>query len=257
MSRPTAPALERGLALLETVAAASAPPTFNDLLRRSAWPKASVARLLGVLREAGYMEKDPRSGGYRVGPRAALLTGRLPVAERLRLLAEPVLEQLAGETGHTWLLLQFADLRAVCLAKATAESSIAMQPVGYVQPDLSRSPWGVLYFDAMDEAQQTTALSRMKDAAGFAQRQPQAVAYLRQHGFTYDDQTHLKHVRRLAAPIRSDGRLVAAVGVGANPLALPDDAAPALGRKLCAVADQLEHALTGVVAHDHDPAESA
>lgn len=63
-------ALARGLALLEAVAAASAPVAHRDLVERTKLPKATVTRLLATLQARDYLRQSEGSEAFRLGPKA-------------------------------------------------------------------------------------------------------------------------------------------------------------------------------------------
>ncbi len=98
-----APAVARGFALLETVAAAPAPPSLSELATATGIGKSSAHGLLATLVDIGALERDPASKRYRLGPRARALDGtRLdPLAQ-----ARAALPDLAAALGETVFLGQ-------------------------------------------------------------------------------------------------------------------------------------------------------
>lgn len=91
-----APALARGLALLEDLSA-DGPRSLEHLARDHAWPKTSVLRLLQTLEEAGAVARDPASKRWMAVKR--LVPDQQDAGERARLGA--LLAQLAEATGGT------------------------------------------------------------------------------------------------------------------------------------------------------------
>jgi IclR family acetate operon transcriptional repressor len=240
-----APALQRGLAVLELVGQSPEPVGFSVLRRRLGLPKASAVRLLRCLRDGGYLSKDAVSGRYRLGPRAALLAGSATLSQRLTILGEPLLRELRDATSNSALLVRLAEGRVTCLAKAEAEAAIPMPSPGTVRLDLSRSPWGLIYFDAMDKTQQRRAVAHTRRPADLDALRQASRQRWPDRGLVYDDQLFVKHLRRIATPVHHHGGVVAALALGGNPLTLPDDEVDALGERLLASALQLQAQLEG------------
>jgi DNA-binding IclR family transcriptional regulator len=110
-----APAVARGFALLETVAAAPAPPSLSELATATGMGKSSAHGLLATLVDIGVLERDPGSKRYRLGPRARALDGaRLePLAQ-----ARAALPDLAAALGETVFLGQERGQAIEILAQA-------------------------------------------------------------------------------------------------------------------------------------------
>lgn len=71
-------------------------------------PKSAAHRLLGILREKGWVEQDPETASYRLTLRLAILGQRLMMSTGLPDLCHPVLESLAQECGE-FVRLAVAD----------------------------------------------------------------------------------------------------------------------------------------------------
>lgn len=93
-------AVERALAVLDTLGEAGGEIGTNELARRTGINASSVSRLLATLAASGYVEQTP-AGRYRLGVRLLQLGNRALDALDLRALARPFLESLAAATGET------------------------------------------------------------------------------------------------------------------------------------------------------------
>jgi len=98
--RGTIQSVERALALLAAVARARTPPTLAEVAAACGLGRTTAWRLLATLEAHGLVTRDPTSGGYVVGPAAAVLAGAVDEATLIRL-ARPALEQLAADIGET------------------------------------------------------------------------------------------------------------------------------------------------------------
>lgn len=70
----------------------------SDIARAQHLPMSTTHRLLRALLESGFVERNERSGRYRLGVALAEY-GQLAYRRHLIYLAEPHIEQLAAETG--------------------------------------------------------------------------------------------------------------------------------------------------------------
>lgn len=245
-----APALERGLVMLEALVSAPDGLPFSQLLAVSGAPKATAARLLRVLRASGYVSRDRAGGRYTVGPRMAVFAGSVSVPELLRAECDPVLSDLAARTGNTVLLVYLRGLQLECLAKCLHEESLVLQEVGRVEPFFLR-PWGVLFYDQLTDAEKARVRPRLP--AWF-------MPFLREQrmvggGFVCEGGgDRSATMLRLAAPIIGPaGRRVAALCLGGTPVSLPRDRVEAVGRLLAEAASRVGTAL-GWCRERPDPA---
>jgi DNA-binding IclR family transcriptional regulator len=94
-SRPGAPALEKGLDLLEALAAVPAGLGQKALAQRIGRSVGEVFRMLGVLERRGYIVRDERTGEYALTLRLFELAHRHPPTRRLQARALPIMEELA------------------------------------------------------------------------------------------------------------------------------------------------------------------
>jgi len=239
-----APALENGLTIVEMLSQAELPMRFGEILAGLSISKASAIRLLKVLRARGYVVKDERSGGYLPGPRLATLGRPGLEAETMRRASGRILEELSADAGSTALAIHFDGRRMQCLSKVVHQASAPMQQVGTIMLDLDGTPWGWVFYTTLNEASRVESHRHMHDAAAFKRRLKKRIAFYERKGFAYDDQTMFKSLRRLTAMVRdASGAIVGAVGIGGNPLTIPDGRVDALGKRVRRAADELSRAM--------------
>src|SRR5919199_3866139 len=95
VERPGAPALEKGLDLLEALAEEKEGLSQKMLAQRVGRSVGEIFRMLGVLERRGYIARDPQSGQYSLTLRLFELANRHPPMRRLQAIALPVMEELA------------------------------------------------------------------------------------------------------------------------------------------------------------------
>ncbi|MBN1676530.1 MAG: helix-turn-helix domain-containing protein [Kiritimatiellae bacterium] len=249
-----APALERGLTILESLAASERPIGFNQFAAALELSKASVARLLRVLRERGYVVKDGQSGKYRPGPRMAMLGQRTALVDRLRGEGEPVLDSLVRAARNTAVLIYWAGQQMQCLARQTHPSSIPMQAPGNIDADFLRAPWGWIFLGRMTPPEHAAALANSDVGPAFLKRiLTHHLRLFEENGYAYDDRV-TRNTRRLAAPVFDHtASLVGAFGLGGNPLTIPDERVARLGRILVRHTQRLSAAIGWTGAQNGQP----
>jgi DNA-binding IclR family transcriptional regulator len=93
--QPGAPALEKGLDLLEALAAESPGLSQRQLAERVGRSVSEIFRMLVVLEQRGYVARDSKTGEYTLTLKLFRIASQFPPTERLLQAALPIMEQLA------------------------------------------------------------------------------------------------------------------------------------------------------------------
>ncbi len=233
---PDVPALTRGLHLLELLAQADAPVAFSDLQARLDLPRASLARMLAALHEAGWIERAGEAG-WRPAARVRALAGPVAQAERLRDAGLPIVRELGRALGVSVLLALPRGAVLQVVLSETAEEGIALRPAGSTIEDLSRGPWGGAAFACFDERTRQRALART-DGAGATRLTAMRRAFERDGRII--DRVGTRGLLRIAVPVRRGDELLAVLGIGAPLAAVAESEVPAVA--LVAAAARLVNA---------------
>ncbi|GGY37516.1 IclR family transcriptional regulator [Streptomyces anulatus] len=98
----------------------------SDLARRLGLPVSTAHRLARTLLAAGFLEQDPRTSRYRLGPAVTEL-GRLSYHQRGLHLAAPELADLAERTGATADLALRSGPHAVIVAGGSVTPKVGLR----------------------------------------------------------------------------------------------------------------------------------
>src|SRR3954451_5436463 len=93
--------LERGLAILSSFSSARPLLGVSELSREVGLSRSTTHRYVATLTALGYLQQDPASRRYRLGPRVLDLGFAAINAMEVREIAAPHLQQLSDATGHT------------------------------------------------------------------------------------------------------------------------------------------------------------
>jgi len=182
--------------------------------------KSSVFRVLTTLEAAGFLEKDPQSGKYRLGLKILDLAGRVWGRHDIRQIASPYMDELARETGEVSHLAVLDGVDIVYLEKRGQGQILTVATrVGGRNPAYASSMGKVLLAD-LSESELKTVVGRGKlkkltpNTITEMPRLMEELARIREQGFALDNEENFPGIRCVGAPIRdAGGRVVAAVSV--------------------------------------------
>lgn len=97
----TAPALEKGLDILELLATEETGLMQAEIARRMGRSVSEIFRMLVVLQARGYVMQDPVSDRYVLTTRLFEVAHRTPLIRRLSTAAAPVMERLARSVNQS------------------------------------------------------------------------------------------------------------------------------------------------------------
>ncbi len=162
--RYQAPALKKGLEILELLATAERALTMSDISGALGRSVGEIFRMLQVLEEHRYIARD--DDGYRLTNRLfALGMGRPPVRD-LTVTAVPIMHGLAHATGQSCHLAVASGAEMVVIAgvEAPGLSGFAVR-VGYRRP-LHRSASGRILLAFQSPGVRDALLSEIRAAGG-------------------------------------------------------------------------------------------
>jgi DNA-binding IclR family transcriptional regulator len=199
--------LERGLALLETVAAAGRPASLAETARRLGLHRSTAHHLMQTLVSAGYLRQEKATRGYELTPKLYQLTGRLWSTEQLRDLAQPFLEDLMRATGEGTSFAAWLNGEVTIVAKREAEAPVrVVQDVGGQRPiyctAVGKAIAGWLTAAELRAALGRTRMQRLtpKTITTLAAFEAE-VRRIRAAGYALDDEEQFEGLRCVAMPV--------------------------------------------------------
>lgn len=121
--RYRAPALDKGLDILEILAARSEGMTRAELLRALGRGPSEIYRMLERLVARGYVVRTEGGDRYALSLRMFLIAHRHPPLRRLLDAAQPLMDDFSHETGQSCHLVVRERRSAVVVAHATPETT--------------------------------------------------------------------------------------------------------------------------------------
>ncbi len=210
-----APALEKGLDILELLARSSAPLSMTEISEGVGRSKGEIFRMLQVLEERGYIARGPGENGYALTHRLFMLGMEQPPVKGMMEAALPVMHRLADQIQQPCHLSVTSREEIVVVARVDAPGEIGLVVrVGHRRP-MTHSTSGAVLFAFQGEAIRERWLAVLReaepqlDAAAFLQRTGQA----RVDGYARAASDVVDGVVDLSAPILQHGHAVCALTV--------------------------------------------
>lgn len=221
---PSAPALQRGLALLERIARSRRGLTFAQLTRYfEGVPKSSVHTLLLTLEREGYLQREDATRRYFIGAKFVQIAGVTLDSVVLRERATPLLRDLVADTRMTahFAVLERDEVTIVAKVDRPGTHRIATW-VGKRMDAHCTSLGKCLIAHISDEDVDRLIADRgllrhNEHTIVSPSRLKQELARVRALGYALDDQEEELGWRCVGAPVwNREGRVVAAVSVSGS-----------------------------------------
>jgi IclR family transcriptional regulator, pca regulon regulatory protein len=223
----TSQSLERGLAILSSFTSDRSLIGVSELSRDLALSRSTAHRYIATLARLGYLQQDPDSKRYRLGPRVLDLGFSAINSMDLREISAPHLRQLSDETHHTvnLAILDGTDVVYIerCRTAGPGQRDIDLNlHVGARLPAYCTAMGkAILAFLSEDRREQVVA--RIE----FVQRGPntltnpevfrQELARIRELGVAVNNEELAYGLRSIAAPIHShSGEVIAALNLAVH-----------------------------------------
>ena len=217
---PPIQSLDRGLAILEAVAASAEPMPLKDLTDLIGIDRSSVFRLANTLRQRRFLANPKGSNAYVLGPTAWRLSrryGRNVLATFFHQHLRDLTTKL-GETSH-FAVREGGQVFFVDHHIPTGQVISVAGQTGEFAPlhctahgkallaDFDRKALRSLFGRRRCAPTRATTITSLTTLGRVCGR-------VRVEGFALDDAEHIEDLRCLAAPIRdSQGEIVASVGI--------------------------------------------
>jgi DNA-binding IclR family transcriptional regulator len=201
--------LNRAVLLLRAVArGGEAGTALAELVAQTGLPRSTIHRVLAMLDEIGWVERDPHTRRFHLGPEflafGIVASARHPIERQ----AATELAVLAAEIGQTIYLMVRSGLDGVCAARQESVSPIqtlVLKPGSHVPLGWGAGSMAIL--TALPEAEAAEIIARNRkrfaamasfDEADFGK----AVAAARQRGFASHDGLFARGISGIGVPVR-------------------------------------------------------
>ncbi len=208
-----APALEKGLDILELVANETAPLTLSQVSEKLGRSKGEIFRMLQVLEERGYISRGP-SGGFSVTNQLFMLGMVQPPIRSLLETALPHMQRLAEELWQSCHLVVASADEIVVIARVDSPGDVGYAVrLGHRRP-IAESASGVVLFAFQPATHREKWLKRLfPRTSGLRQEFAARADKVRAAGYERAASLRVNTVTDLSAPIFQDERAIATITI--------------------------------------------
>jgi IclR family pca regulon transcriptional regulator len=217
--RQSLQSLERGIAVIQVFSRERPALTLSEVARLTGITRATARRILLTLEDLGHVRSDGRL--FSLTPRVLTLGWAYLSSLNLWETAQPLMEELTRATNESCsaATLDLPDVVYVARVPTRRIMTIALG-IGTRLPAHCTSMGRVLLGDLpeaeLDEYLESTPLESYTDRTiTEPERLRRTIASVREQGWALVDQELEIGLRSIAAPLRVDGRTIAAVNVSA------------------------------------------
>jgi len=243
--RYKAPALEKGLDILELLATTSSPMTLTQIVNQLSRSHGELFRMIQVLEFRGYIEQDSSADGYLLSDRLFSLGMQRPKTHSLIEVALPVMRQLAKDLDQSCHLVLHTRGDMVVVARMESSEQLGFSVrVGYRRPMVKSASGAVLYaFQPEDVRRRWEAMfSPALDDKALAAWRARADE-IRQREVELTPSHFVAGVTDISAPVMRGGAAAAALTVPflekLGPQVSKEEAAERVRAAALSIADQL------------------
>ena len=210
-----APALDKGLEILELLSRASLPMSMTEIATSLGYSNGEIFRMLQVLEGRGYISRPDSGSGYILTNRLFMLGMERPRNRNLIEAALPVMHRLADEISHPCHLAVASQEQMVVVARVEAPSDLGfVVRVGHRRPIAHSTSGLVLFaFQSQEVRARWLALLDKLDIGykkkNFVERADQVL----KQGYASYPSTAIGGVTDLSAPILEQAHAIGALAI--------------------------------------------
>lgn len=208
-----APALVKGLEILELLATTTTPMTLSAISEKLQRSRSEIFRMVQELEATGYISRGSDSEGYGITNKLFLLGHEQPRTKTLLETSLPVMREYSRRSGQSCHLAIRSDEFIVVIARMEAQDSVSFAVrVGHRQL-ISQSTSGVVLFSGLPADERSVWLKVMQktdkqlDRVAFIERADQCL----KDGYFQRQSRFVEGVTDIAAPIFRSSATVAAL----------------------------------------------
>lgn len=197
-----APALDKGLDILEILAARSGGMTRTEIVREMGLSPSQIFRMLERLVARGYVVRSQGGDRYSLSMKMFLLASRYPPYRRLSARAQPLMDDFARRTDQSCHLVipEFGAGLVVAQASPVSHWEFRARVGSLLDLFTTGSGIALVAFQAPERAQETLRQWGVAEAAPLAGMAGQLAA-IRRQGYRVGPSGQLVGVTDISAPV--------------------------------------------------------
>lgn len=216
LNRYSAPALEKGMDIIERLAAAETGLTVSEISQQLKRNISELFRIIIVMERRGWIQKDPESSRYSATYNLLRLAHRATPARSLSVAAAPVMEELAARINQSCHLVVRSGLQGLVILRQENPRRHANLTVRLgATVELAESCSGRVLLAHLEDEERKTLLGSLPRPRGVSRNALDvALARIRKRGYELRRSPMTAGVTDISFPIRGfDGKVIAALTI--------------------------------------------
>jgi len=215
-ARYSAPALAKGLEILELFASEPSGLTISEAARKLGRTVGEIFRMLVCLEERGYISQASSDERFELTLKLFELAHRHPPLERLVAEARPLMEEVAHKTGQSCHLAMLSNGEVIVVAQVDAPRTAGFGVRLGARIDLLNTASGHLILAFRRSAMRTRSLAewRRRGHRAFPRGLAAHLALIHKRGYEEMPSYQVRGVTNIAFPVLNQhGEAIAALSV--------------------------------------------
>lgn len=200
----SAPALEKGLEILELLASIGKPISTREIAEKLGRSKGEIFRMVFVLVEHGYLRRDAASDELTLTDRLFEIGIRTPRPRELVEIAVPAMERLSDACGQSAHLVVLAKGETVVIATTAGRAEIVFSlRLGYRRPSVEATS-GRLIIAFQDPARRAQMIAEglaVAQSAPNSRKLNEQLEELAKQGYLIAESRDVVGITDIGAPI--------------------------------------------------------
>lgn len=213
-------------------------------------PKSTVSNILSVFQSRGFVEKDPRSGKYKLGIKALELSNHTYQSNDVRRILQPYMQDLSRYSMENVFLATYNQGEVVYIGAVNAEQSTfsGRMMIGVRAPayctGIGKAILSQLGDDELERVIQNGLVRYTERTITDPLELKKEMEIIRQRGYAIDNMEHEYGVECVAVPIKNQSEeTVAGLSISGPSLRMSDDNIYNYSGRLLSVAQEVKRLL--------------
>jgi len=248
MAEKNVQTLDRAFDIIELLSTAREGMGVTEIGMQLGLHKSTVHRLLNALAERGYIEKNVKTGTYKLGLKFIEISSLSLNKLELKTEALPYLRRLAELVGQPVHLAILSGREAVYIEKVEAQNSIRMYSQIGKRVPVYCSAIGKVLLSGMGDDELEDTLEGIEfdryteNTIKTREELLENVRKVRQFGWAVDNEEHEPGIRCIAAPVYDyTGRVIAAISVSGDKRIITNDRDEETSGLVLGIAAEVSH----------------
>ncbi|MBY6195712.1 IclR family transcriptional regulator [Vibrio hangzhouensis] len=208
-----APALEKGLDILELLASSAEPVSKKDIAQMTGRSVGEIFRVLSVLVRRGYVTFCEESGEYTFSMQMFKVANQYPPQSLLLDIAKPLMKELSEKVNQSCHISWYDNLNLVVVAREESPYKMGFSLKVGAKLDVCSSGSGIVLLSFSSEKEQKHILSQSKATDAEIAQALKLTSDTKAQGYFVGPSPQIAGITNISAPVFLGEQLLAILTV--------------------------------------------